>query len=258
VGQPALSPNGKTIFFMSDTKQGNYGKTDIFYSKKQDNGTWSRAINIGNEVNTFGYELFPYAYDDSTLYFSSNAHPGMGQLDLFKCTLVNGKWGKVQNLKPPINSIGNDFGITFDAKMNRGFFSSDRFNGKGSEDIYSFSNENLITLALFNDSIAFSQTKLFDNVSVKLFNRSDSLEIDLDPSVSKVGLKLKSSKFYELVYKKNGFTINSVVIETLFDEKEGDYKYQLIPSMQAMNIITPTGEIQASPGDETITSWGKN
>ena len=80
--------------------------------------------NLGPDINTPGDEMFPYVRDSVTLYFASNGHPGMGGLDLFKATQDStGKW-HVENLKAPINSMGDDFGITFEGDKEKGFFSS--------------------------------------------------------------------------------------------------------------------------------------
>ncbi|MBI2281427.1 MAG: tetratricopeptide repeat protein [Bacteroidetes bacterium] len=137
VGHPSLSKDENFLFFISDMP-GGYGKTDIYYLEKREDGSWTEPTNAGNKVNTFGYELFPYIAENGTLYFSSDAHPGMGQLDIFSAQykkLTDGRegkiWTNISNLKPPINSIGNDFGIVLDGEYFRGFFSSDRFNGKG-------------------------------------------------------------------------------------------------------------------------------
>ena len=82
--------------------------------------------NLGPDINTPGDEMFPYVRDSVTLYFGSNGHPGMGGLDLFKATQDStGKW-HVENLKAPINSMGDDFGITFEGDKEKGFFSSNR------------------------------------------------------------------------------------------------------------------------------------
>jgi len=110
IGQPSLSADGKTIFFMSDMP-GGFGETDIYYSEKQDDDSWGEPINTGRNINTFGHEIAPFIHGNDTLYFSSDTHPGMGKLDIFMSVKKDGVWGKVSNMKTPINSIGDDFGI---------------------------------------------------------------------------------------------------------------------------------------------------
>lgn len=133
---PAVSPDGEYLYFVSDAPGGRGGK-DIW--RMSLTGTTANAIeNLGLDINTPGNEMFPYVRDSVTLYFASDGHPGMGGLDLFKATLqANGRW-KVENMKYPINSIGDDFGITFAGNEEYGFFASNRNDGRGSDHIYSF------------------------------------------------------------------------------------------------------------------------
>jgi tetratricopeptide (TPR) repeat protein len=253
---PAITSKGNMIYFMSD-KPGGCGKTDIYYSIKGTDGSWCKPINLGREVNTFGHELFPSLKDDSTLYFSSNAHPGMGQLDIFFVQKVNGKWSNAVNLKPPVNSIGNDFGITFDGNTNRGFFSSDRFNGKGSEDIYSFSNDEFETINISNDLVTLPQTKMYDNVTLKVMNITDSMDVQLDETARNLTFLVKRNKTYELIYKKNGFTMNKVGIISSFDDSEKAYTYELNTASRIVNIASPTSELIIMPSDQTRISIQK-
>jgi hypothetical protein len=218
---PALSHDGNSLYFVSD-KPGGYGKTDIYCCKRKKDGSWDEPVNLGSSVNTFGYELFPSVYNDSTLYFSSNAHPGMGQLDIFKTTFTSGKWNNVQSLKPPVNSIGNDFGISFDGENNRGFFSSDRFNGKGAEDIYAFSEDVPLHLAIADDTLKFEDKKIFDGIKYTMLNESDSTENELNPAEGKYKLKLDNKKYYMLIAKKNGFTYNKIRIRFVNDTSTND------------------------------------
>ncbi len=134
---PAISPDGKTIYFVSDIA-GGFGKKDVWKSSKgTDGATWSKPVNLGPDINTAGDELFPYMRDEETMYFSSDGLIGMGGLDIFKAKVQpDGSW-VVQNLKPPINSYADDFGITFENENEKGIFSSTR-KGRGNDDLYSF------------------------------------------------------------------------------------------------------------------------
>ncbi len=138
VGQPAISPDELTLYFVTDWKGGEGGK-DIWKVTRASRGqSWGEPKNLGSMINTPGDEMFPYVSKDGTLYFSSNGHIGLGGLDIFK--LVKNDDGKfvVVNLKSPINSSADDFGIVIDGKKDRGFFSSTRKGGRGNDDIYSF------------------------------------------------------------------------------------------------------------------------
>lgn len=134
-GQPSLSADGNTLFFASDMPGGSGGK-DIWMSKME-NGAWSTPSNLGSSVNTSGDEMFPYSAPNGKLYFSSNGHPGMGGLDLFSASNENGAWGSVTNLKSPMNSAGDDFGVFFNSTTT-GYLTSSREGGQGADDIYSF------------------------------------------------------------------------------------------------------------------------
>lgn len=140
-GHPAINPTGDVLYFTSKLS-GGYGGKDIWmstYDKKEK--AWGQPVNLGPTVNTQGDEMYPYmAEDDKTLYFSSNYHLGMGGLDIFKAQKgADGKFTKApENLKYPMNSAGDDFGIIFEGKKIKGYFTSNREGGKGSDDIYSF------------------------------------------------------------------------------------------------------------------------
>ena len=132
---PALTSDGQTLYFVSDMAGGSGGK-DIWITTR-DGNAWSKPINAGPDINTSGDELFPYVRNDGTLYFSSDGLIGMGGLDIFKATAQpDGSW-MVQNMKAPINSSADDFGISFENENERGIFSSTR-KGRGNDELYYF------------------------------------------------------------------------------------------------------------------------
>lgn len=136
-GHPAVSPDGEYLYFVSDMP-GGYGGKDIWrISLKERQGS---LVNPGPDINTEGNDDFPYVRSDGSLYFSSDGHPGMGGLDIFRAKAVGDpadlRW-KVENMGFPINSAGDDFGITF-GKGEDGFFSSNRGDARGYDHIYSF------------------------------------------------------------------------------------------------------------------------
>ena len=138
VGHPALSPDEKTLYFVSDMP-GGIGKTDL-YKIRVDGDTYGEPINLGTTINTAGKEMFPFVGDDNTLYFSSNGHIGLGLLDVFQSKIdeENNKFDKPQNLGHPFNSKKDDFSFYMDEQGRKGFISSNRDKGKGDDDIYSF------------------------------------------------------------------------------------------------------------------------
>jgi len=136
VAHPAISPDGTTLYFVSDAPKGMGGK-DIWKATIE-KGECKFIENLGPQINTPGDEMFPTVREDGSLYFSSNGHPGYGGLDIFKATpLKDGGWD-VKNVGSPINSSADDFGMTFLGKLETGFFSSNRGEAKGYDAIWSF------------------------------------------------------------------------------------------------------------------------
>jgi len=135
---PAVSPSGRYLFFVSDMP-GGYGAKDIWRAFITQTGEVVNAENLGPEINSPGNEMFPYMRNDTTIYFSSDGHPGMGGLDLFKAThsSVSDKW-QIHNLQSPLNSSADDFGITFEQDRESGFLSSGRNDVLGHDHLYSF------------------------------------------------------------------------------------------------------------------------
>jgi len=140
-GHPCLI-NDNLLIFVSDQAGGKGGK-DLFISERKD-GTWTTPKNLGDVVNTGKDEMFP-TFFNGKLYFASDGHEGNGGLDLFVCDYNDGDWSAPQNLGKVINSPGDDFGLVFN-KNNTGFFSSNRDNGEGEDDIYFFKQIETITV----------------------------------------------------------------------------------------------------------------
>lgn len=135
-GMPSLSPDNKTLYFVSD-RAGGYGGKDIWMSHFQD-GLWQIPENLGPEINTSGDETAPWiAVDNQTLYFTSNGHSGFGGNDIFLSRETpNGKWGAAVNLGLPVNSPSDDVSITVSNDGQKAYFSSNRPGGFGGMDIY--------------------------------------------------------------------------------------------------------------------------
>ena len=138
VAHPALSPDEKTLYFASDMK-GSLGESDIFKVAINDDGSYGEAINLGNNVNTEARETFPFVSDEDIMYFSSDGHPGLGGLDIFAIKVKDQNFdGSVTNVGEPVNSMMDDFTFIFNEDSRKGYFASNRPEGKGGDDIYSF------------------------------------------------------------------------------------------------------------------------
>lgn len=151
VGHPALSDDGTVLYFASDMP-GGYGGSDIYKSLYND-GKWGKPVNLGKTINTAGNELFPYIDKANVLYFSSNGHPGLGGLDLFKFEKE-----KLIHLNYPISSKKDDFGIVVWDNGRKGYISSNRAFGGHDDDIYMFTATKVIKL----------EGKVFDKITHKL------------------------------------------------------------------------------------------
>lgn len=193
LGHPAASPDGKYLYYVSDAV-GGYGGKDIFRSRLIGND-FGPMENLGPDINTPGDELFPYVRDSVTLFFASNGHPGMGGLDLFKATLDStGKW-TVENMKAPINSMADDFGITFAGTKEQGFFSSNRNDARGSDHLYSFEYP---TIRIFIEGIVFDADEYpIEDATIRivgkdglnektLAKRDGTYKVELDRDISYV------------------------------------------------------------------------
>ena len=142
---PAVSPDGQWLYFVSDMPGGE-GGLDIWRTRILSSG-FGGVENLGPLINTAADEMFPTFRPNGEFYFSSNGHVGMGGLDIFKAVndTVFKEW-KVENLRYPMNSSEDDFGMTFEGLHNRGFFCSNRKDGKGYDHLYSFENPEVVQI----------------------------------------------------------------------------------------------------------------
>ncbi len=134
VTDPAVSSDGKVLYFSSDMPNGLGGKD--LYRSTFDGRQWSKPVNLGDQINTSGDESFPFIAGDE-LYFASDGHPGLGGLDIFHATLSEGGFGEAQNMGYPVNTHADDFAIILNGERNQGYISSNRQGN--NDDIYSLS-----------------------------------------------------------------------------------------------------------------------
>ena len=137
VGQPCLTADGKTMYFTSDMP-GGFGGADIYRISKDGKGEWGKPENLGYRINTEGDEMYPFFEENrEVLFFSSNGRFGLGGLDIFICALEDYGFGQIINAGFPLNTQYDDFAMILDRKLDKGYFTSDRTGGSGSDDIYS-------------------------------------------------------------------------------------------------------------------------
>ncbi|MEZ5042392.1 MAG: OmpA family protein [Saprospiraceae bacterium] len=182
-GQASISCDGSTIYFASN-REGGQGLFDLWFSRRQMDGSWSTPQNLGNKINTDGYEEAPYISNDgNTLYFTSDGHPGMGQKDIYMSWRDDktGNWTDPINLGPPVNSAFDDMGLFLSANNKSGYFASNRTGGFGDMDIYHFD----LSKALHSDPITFVEGYVLDSLngepipSILKINGRDPIATDL-------------------------------------------------------------------------------
>lgn len=229
--QPSLSDDGTELYFVSD-RMGGYGGKDIWMCKDKGGGNFDKPVNLGPEINTPGDEMFPSIRDNGELYFSSNYLPGLGGLDIFKAVKDDkGKW-KVENMKAPINSPGDDFGMVFiKGDVEKGLFSSNR-KGSRSDDIYSF----YLPPKIFNATgeISNKQTnQRIDGALIRIIG-TDGTNLKMRADGGRFQIKLKPETEYVLAAFKDGFLNDKVKASTVGLDDSKDFRFDL--------KLTPTDE----------------
>jgi peptidoglycan-associated lipoprotein len=189
-GHPAITPD-ETLLIFSSPKKGGVGGRDLWFASRQSpKDKFSSPRNLGDVINTPGDEVFPFLRGDTVLYFASDGHPGMGGLDLFKSVRKeDGEWGEPVNLRPPINTHYDDFGICWHPDgLNEGFFSSNRRGGRGGDDIYYFISPPII----YN-----VRGRIFDNNTLQPIEDAEISLVSSDGTT--VSVRTNSVGYYEFV-----------------------------------------------------------
>lgn len=163
VAHPALSPDGKTLYFASDAR-GSFGQSDLFKVTINEDGSYTAPENLGTNINTEGRESYPFVTTDNILLFASDGHQGMGGFDIFAVDL-NQKEALPVHLTSPINSPFDDFGMYWNRNTNQGVFTSNRPGGQGDDDLYEFTNNALQPFAFEYN------TRIFGNLTDKNTNQ---------------------------------------------------------------------------------------
>jgi outer membrane protein OmpA-like peptidoglycan-associated protein/tetratricopeptide (TPR) repeat protein len=151
VAHPVLSPDEKVLYFVSDMP-GSLGESDIFKVQIVGDGTFGPPVNLGKTINTEARETFPFITQSDVLYFSSDGHPGLGGLDVFATKIAFDEYDQtIVNVGKPINGQYDDFSFIINEETTTGYFASNRIDGMGDDDIYSFSETEPISLDCLQD-----------------------------------------------------------------------------------------------------------
>ena len=219
VGHAALSADGSTLYFVSDMP-GGHGGTDIWYSERQDDGSWGEPVNAGSVINTAGDELFPnIGPDGQTLYYSSDGFAGMGGLDVFEAIGNKEQWSEPRNLRYPVNSSGDDFAylVTVDGEEGiAGYLSSNRKGGVGNDDIYSFSFEKPKIVILLRGTTSNKQTGDRIEATVTLFDGQREIVARKSSGVEGAfEFVLDRDQSYTVLGNKEGYHADSAKVSTV-------------------------------------------
>ena len=235
VAHPSISPDGETLYFVSNVPGGEGGK-DIWKATKSNEGSWAEPVNMGNIINTPGDEMFPSVRMDGSLYFSSNAQIGYGGLDIYRAVIddEDNSW-IVSNLGRPINSESDDFGIAFKGLEEAGLFSSSRGSTKGIDNIYSFTLPKLefsikgqVYSQKTEEPITDAYLRLIgtDGTNVKLNIRNDG----------SFGAKLSPQTEYVFMVASKGYFNYKHKLSTvgLGNNKDFDFEVGMMPMEDAI------------------------
>ena len=172
VGHPAVSPDGKKLYFSSDMP-GGMGASDLYVVDIKKHNKFGKVQNLGPNINTEGRENFPFISKHGDLYFSSDGHPGLGGLDVFTCRNVDGKFARPRNLGVPLNSGKDDFSFYMDDATKNGFMASNRDSNKiGDDNIYTIKNVKPICDVLITTKVVDAKTgKIMPGASVTLTDK---------------------------------------------------------------------------------------
>lgn len=204
IGHAAISKDGKRLYFVSDMP-GGYGQTDLYVSEYK-NDKWQKPENLGQTVNTEGREMFPYVYEDGTLFFSTDGRAGLGGLDVYFSPINLDQYFEPQNLGYPLNTNMDDFGFYLNTDLLTGYVSSNRANGKGKDDIYFFKSKKPILGSKLTGIVYDENTKEpIKNAYVYLVNKSNTAILDSakTDSTGRYIVKIKDpSKDYKLAVRE--------------------------------------------------------
>lgn len=215
VGHPALSPDGKWLFFASDMP-GGYGKTDLYVVEITSTGTMGIVQNLGPKINTIGNEEFPF-FSNGVLYFSSDGHYGWGDLDIYSSKFSEGlNFSEPKNLGQPINSNKDDFCYIVDPTDAFGYISSNRDLGAGDDDIYYFTKAKPECNQLISGKAIDSKSKLpIDNAKIRVYNAFDDLITEtVTDAEGKYKVTIPCSKKVKIVASKDNYSQAERSLET--------------------------------------------
>lgn len=231
LGHAVLSTDEKTLYYASDMP-GGLGGVDIWFSELQVDGSWGSPKNAGSDINTQGDEMFPSVFGN-TLYFSSNGLVGMGGLDIFKAKVNNGQFSTPINLGYPINSSSDDFAFVeafADLQGSRGYLSSNRSGGVGSDDIYSYTYVTpKITIILEGLTKDKSTGAILTGTTVSLREEGGRIvSKDITNGDGLVRFEVAANTGFRMLGEKSGYLSDSLAIAGIQATRDTVVRYTLL------------------------------
>ena len=252
---PSISSDDKVLYFSSDMK-GGYGGNDIWYIKKVQRDEWSEPINLGDEINTSGNEVFPFIHADGSLYFSSDGHVGMGGLDIFKATFdSDNNLRSVDNMKSPINSSNDDFGIIFEDNEEKGYLSSNRIGSKG-DDIYQF-NLPKLNLTLSGVITDFKTKKIISGAMIKIIGSDGSSSQTFTDNSGRYTFDnniINENISYDLTVSSEGYLSTNLSQSTIGVKESVNFVQDISLEATLKEIILPKIEYDYNSADLRMKS----
>ena len=236
-GHPTLSPDNKQLYFVSD-RDGGFGNTDIYVVDIEGKNTYSAPRNLGEQINTEGREMFPFIAKDSTFYFSSDGHLNLGFLDIFKSKILNDETASPQNLGAPYNTGYDDFAYFRNRSEkendNTGYFSSNRPNGQGSDDIYSF-NADICVQTIKGVSKTATTKEILTGVTIQLINEVGEIILEVDTKEDGTyEFTVDCNKTYTVIGSKEDFKDDQKKIIT---DNENDHITEVDQFLEPLIVI---------------------
>ena len=252
---PAITPDGKRLYYVTDDNTGE-GGTDIYYVERNEDGSWKNTVNLGQDINTAGNELFPTFYEGN-LFLSSNGHPGLGGLDIYR--LIKGTNGEpvLKNMGYPINSSKDDF--AFSIQGNKGFFSTNR---NGTDDILSFdyqqSSVKLVGKLLLDSAVSISnKIYLYQKNEQGRSILIDSANVDVNDLVTldDEGNRFQQTFISEGYQKQNNIYVKKVALINIpLSEKLKQAKLVAAEALRKAELAVQTTKfIRAIDSLKTLT-----
>lgn len=227
---PALSPDKRVLYFSSN-RPGGYGGRDLYMSVRQNNGRWSKAINLGPGINSAGDELAPFIHaDNQTLFYTSDGLPGYGNSDLFVIRKNDkGEWGLPENLGYPINTIENEGSLAVSADGLTAYYASDRSDSRGNLDLYRFHlrpNIRPNRTLYVKGKVIDAKTKQGIPSTVELTDNNNNLVL-MKVQTDELGdylVTLPTGKDYTFTVNRKGYLFYSEVYALSRKEADSTYK----------------------------------